>query len=362
MHNAGILALLFTFLLAAPAAPAALKLGSGFTFQGRLGQGEEPARGAFDFELELYDQREGGTLLGTQTVFDAVVEGGRFSLDLDFGRALLALPEAWLEVRVRPAGTGPFTTLEPRQQVAATTTSTCMVDSLAVANTAGVGMTTAPTAAGLEVRGPESDGGSAAAVIVKSGGGIGTNTMFLDGDEIDVLSLSSQLNLNKTAMGDVSIAAGGGDVGVGLTAPEARLHVVGGPDAEPGSGGAVVIGTPSGANLAFDANEIMARNSGAVSTLFLNNDGGDVVVGGRVGVGYQIVASTGCGGPDGAAAWVGCPAGTKVLGGGCMGYPSTLVQSRPGLDSAVADNGWFCMWDHCNYPPFQAIAICARVN
>jgi hypothetical protein len=36
----------------------------------------------------------------------------------------------------------------------------------------------------------------------------------------------------------------------------------------------------TGGNLAFDNNEIMARNNGAPDTLFINNDGGSVTVGG----------------------------------------------------------------------------------
>jgi hypothetical protein len=59
-----------------------------------------------------------------------------------------------------------------------------------------------------------------------------------------------------------------------------KLHVDGGTDTEPGSGGYIVTGSITGTNISMDNNEIMARNNGAVSTLFLNNDGGDVVAGG----------------------------------------------------------------------------------
>lgn len=69
-----------------------------------------------------------------------------------------------------------------------------------------------------------------------------------------------------------------GFVGIGTTAPEYKLHVRGGSDTEPGSGGYVVIGSTAGANISIDDNEIMARNNGATSTLFLNNDGGTVRV------------------------------------------------------------------------------------
>lgn len=67
-----------------------------------------------------------------------------------------------------------------------------------------------------------------------------------------------------------------GNVGIGTTDPEAQLHVDFGEDAEPSGGGFIVSGSTSSSNLAIDNNEIMARNNGAVSKLYLNNDGGDV--------------------------------------------------------------------------------------
>lgn len=47
----------------------------------------------------------------------------------------------------------------------------------------------------------------------------------------------------------------------------------------PGSGGTIVVGNPAGPNIAMDSNEIMARNDGSTSTLYLNADGGDVSMG-----------------------------------------------------------------------------------
>lgn len=83
-------------------------------------------------------------------------------------------------------------------------------------------------------------------------------------------------------------------VGILASSPENRLHVSGGSDASLGGGGYLQLGNAAGSNLVFDDNEIMARSNGATSTLFLNNDGGDLRVGttlhadsanGRVGVG-----------------------------------------------------------------------------
>ncbi|GMU81722.1 MAG: hypothetical protein AMXMBFR47_15930 [Planctomycetota bacterium] len=69
------------------------------------------------------------------------------------------------------------------------------------------------------------------------------------------------------------------DVGVGVQTPEARLHVNDNSDSAPSGGGIVVIGPTNAGNISMDANEIMARNNGAVSTLYLNNEGGDVRIG-----------------------------------------------------------------------------------
>jgi hypothetical protein len=55
-----------------------------------------------------------------------------------------------------------------------------------------------------------------------------------------------------------------------------RLQVENGTDVQLGGGGYVVVGDTQGANIAIDNNEIVARNHGATSTLFLNNDGGNV--------------------------------------------------------------------------------------
>jgi hypothetical protein len=59
--------------------------------------------------------------------------------------------------------------------------------------------------------------------------------------------------------------------------------VYGGSDASvTDNSGFVMIGNDSGANIVFDTNEIMARNNGNSSTLYLQNDGGAVRVGGVI--------------------------------------------------------------------------------
>jgi hypothetical protein len=70
---------------------------------------------------------------------------------------------------------------------------------------------------------------------------------------------------------------------------DGRVHIQGGTDAEPSAGGFLQIGASSGANLALDDNELMARNNGQQATLYLNDDGGNILLArngtGRVGIG-----------------------------------------------------------------------------
>jgi len=64
-----------------------------------------------------------------------------------------------------------------------------------------------------------------------------------------------------------------GNAGIGTTAPAVKLQVDGGTDASLANGtGYMVLGSESGTNLVLDDNEIMARNNGAGSTLYLNTE------------------------------------------------------------------------------------------
>jgi hypothetical protein len=84
------------------------------------------------------------------------------------------------------------------------------------------------------------------------------------------------------------------NVGIGITNPALRLHIQGGSDATPSGGGYIQTGGTTGNNVAIDENEIMARNNGTTSILFLNNEGGDVKIGNsssQVGVGRTAVTN-----------------------------------------------------------------------
>ncbi|MEK7545874.1 MAG: tail fiber domain-containing protein [Patescibacteria group bacterium] len=100
-----------------------------------------------------------------------------------------------------------------------------------------------------------------------------------------------------------------GDVGIGWSAPDAKLEVRGGNDL--GATGAYppMKVSQGGADfIAIDANEIQAYSSGAVSTLFMNWNGADTVYGGYVGIGvsdatYQLHLSANSAGKPTSGTW-----------------------------------------------------------
>src|SRR6266851_283862 len=96
-----------------------------FTYQGRLTDGGTPANASYDFQFTLWDAVSGGTQQPqpgpiTITRSAVLVSAGTFSVQLDFGAAAFPGADRFLEVGVRPASIGTFTTLLPRQQITGT--------------------------------------------------------------------------------------------------------------------------------------------------------------------------------------------------------------------------------------------------
>jgi hypothetical protein len=92
--------------------------GSAFTYQGRLNDGANPARGVFDFRTILYTSDVGGNQTGPILTNNAVpISGGLFTISLNFGPTVFGGPIYWLEMAVRTNGDGAFVPLNPRQQL-----------------------------------------------------------------------------------------------------------------------------------------------------------------------------------------------------------------------------------------------------
>lgn len=108
---------------------AATLLGSGtaladsaFSYQGRLEQAGSPVNGNVDLRFTLYDSASGGSypvsgtgIINPLTHNGVNVADGRFTVSLDFGDAAFTGAQRWLRVEVKPAGSGSFAALTPRQ-------------------------------------------------------------------------------------------------------------------------------------------------------------------------------------------------------------------------------------------------------
>jgi len=99
---------------------AAQTFSDGFTYQGVLNDGGQPANGAYDLEFRVFDAEfVGNQLSPTLTASNQAVTEGLVTQQLEFGPGLFDGSRRWLEVRVRAAGGGAFTAL-PRQEIRAT--------------------------------------------------------------------------------------------------------------------------------------------------------------------------------------------------------------------------------------------------
>lgn len=112
------LALACLLLSGAPAWSASL--GSAFTYQGNLNFNGSPASGNFDFQFALYTVATGGTAVDTLTLANQTVTEGLINASLDYTDVPFNGQALWIEVHVRPAGSGTYTTLSPRQSLTAT--------------------------------------------------------------------------------------------------------------------------------------------------------------------------------------------------------------------------------------------------
>lgn len=135
--------------------------------------------------------------------------------------------------------------------------------------------------------GPREHLGPSGEVVIDGSLGISFGITF--GDEIPntaaIRFFSPDLDLINFGGGEISLwtsPAPGDAAGKSLVVqPNGRVHAFRGTDAEFTDGsGYLMIGAESSNNLLLDDNELMARNDGAASTLFLQNSGGAVFVNG----------------------------------------------------------------------------------
>lgn len=90
-------------------------VGTKFTYQGRLDQNEAPANSSCDFQFTLWNAATGGALIAGPISASVVVEDGLFTAPLDFGGVFDGNPR-WLEISVDCGDPG-YTVLTPRQEI-----------------------------------------------------------------------------------------------------------------------------------------------------------------------------------------------------------------------------------------------------
>jgi hypothetical protein len=235
-----------------------LAQGTAFTYQGQLNSSGGPANGSFDLEFSIFNTATGGSpLAGPLTNSATAVSNGLFTVVLDFGAGPFNGSALWLEMAVRPAGTGSFTTLSPRQPLLPTPYA---IFSSTASNVVS---------------------GS----VVKSVNGLRDNVTLAAGANVTLSPSGNTLTIASSGTGGpwslngTSAYYNSGNVGVGTASPQANLHVMTGGEGIRIQGSS--IGALNTAWLSFrDANGTRIGYVGDGSTgdadVFLESDSGDV--------------------------------------------------------------------------------------
>jgi len=196
---------------------------TGFTYQGRLADSGTPVNGNYDLQFALWNSLSGGAQVGsTQTNNSVAVSNGVFTVNLDFGANAFPGASRFLEISVRPAGVGSFTTLTPRQPI---TSTPYAVRSLNAATADSVPASGVPSGSGNYIQNTTlvqplanfNISGSGTAAGTLSGNVVNATTHFTLGNQV-ILTNAGLANLFAGAGAGISNTSGTGNAFFGFHA------------------------------------------------------------------------------------------------------------------------------------------------
>lgn len=297
-------------------------LGTTFTYQGRLAEKGNFANGKYDMTFRLCKSEtcNDGLVLESIALANVPVVDGLFTVQLEFAASYFSIgSDRWLEIVVEG------TTLCPRQELTAApyaffsarpwqsnTDGIYYTDGLVgIGDSSPAATLTVGSGDKFQVSGthgsvgfvddlasiqfPATSGDNAPMILMFASGTGNADRMVLAHSTnyatwgLQYQDVGDQFNFLGGGSNVLSIDLGSKRVGVGTNAPEVPLHITGGTDLELASGGFLISGNVSSTNIVMDNNEIQCRTNGAGEKLYLNYEGGDVVLNGQgldnVGIG-----------------------------------------------------------------------------
>src|SRR5438034_612210 len=204
----------FAALIVLTIAVTANSQGTAFSYQGKLTDGGNPANGSYDLQFVLFDSLSDGAQIGATLTRSAVAVGnGIFRVQLDYGAGAFSGSERFLEISVRPADVGNYITLSPRQQISSTPYA---VRSLNAGTADGLSVACINCVTSSQIQNVQGSQISGAIPVASVPTG---STNYIQ----NTTTQQAGSNFNVSGNGVV-----GGSLGIGTTAPTARLTVVGG--------------------------------------------------------------------------------------------------------------------------------------